>query len=489
MSNHEKRLTLEEILHLKADLQHYRDQGVTERQEKLLLKDVQANIIKASRHRYSLFCFLTFKKNMEKEAVRWLEKLPITSAWEQREELKGDESVFNLFLSFYGYEYFCDEEKIKRLIPVDDDNILAFREGLQERCPKAFKKDKKDILQSSDQIPFDKNYLSQPHALIIISLNDPAMEGLNNLPETKKKREALLEIMFNQLAQKSEKVKSLLEDYFFEIGLRNPESNYGAPREWFGYKDGISNPRFFNRAGLAEELGYDPDEPSSLSTILRRNALSPKPYATGSFVVFLKLKEDIAAFNKLIDDLSEKMELEEYKGYAAAYLMGRHKDGTPLAEGFTHPTRERKNLNRFDFKNDPDGRKCPLHAHIRKARPRDGYDYPRILRRGRIYGPTDSNIKRDKGLLFLSFQRNLEAFESIVNSGLYAYNNRRKNTGKDIFALDSKSYQVSHKYVNKYGHLMNFYVRPERRLVEFMGGYYFFASSISFIRKNLRNCM
>ena len=69
-----------------------------------------------------------------------------------------------------------------------------------------------------------------------------------------------------------------------------------------------------------------------------------------------------------------------------AKLMGRERDGKPLAAtGHSH--------NDFNFRADADGRQCPIHAHIRRANPRQfsadtGLKnvMPRIMRRGMSYG-------------------------------------------------------------------------------------------------------
>ncbi|MGY2051136.1 iron uptake transporter deferrochelatase/peroxidase subunit [Methylobacterium sp. JK268] len=85
-------------------------------------------------------------------------------------------------------------------------------------------------------------------------------------------------------------------------------------------------------------------------------------------------------------------------------IIGRHKDsGAPLGETREHAIP--------DFASDPKGERTPLDAHIRLANPRTPEtERNRILRRGYNYsaGITASG-QLDMGLIFVSFQRDLDA--------------------------------------------------------------------------------
>jgi deferrochelatase/peroxidase EfeB len=96
-------------------------------------------------------------------------------------------------------------------------------------------------------------------------------------------------------------------------------------------------------------------------------------------------------------------------------IVGRFRDGTPLTRS-GRPGWQPPEDNNFDYvsQGGDDGRRCPLHAHIRKVRPRPD-ENRRIVRRGVPYGaydPTDEQMKYPEtgsGLLFLSFQSNIQS--------------------------------------------------------------------------------
>ena len=70
----------------------------------------------------------------------------------------------------------------------------------------------------------------------------------------------------------------------------------------------------------------------------------------------------------------------------AAKLVGRRPDGTPLVRSPAAPgaRADPRAINDFSYARDPDGLRCPLGAHIRRANPRDA---PRLLRRPALQPP------------------------------------------------------------------------------------------------------
>ena len=211
------------------------------------------------------------------------------------------------------------------------------------------------------------------------------------------------------------------------------KTKLSAPRpyrlEHFGFRDGVSQP--FVNMGLQDTLPgggrpsrnrtWTPVAPGEifldnnddddnrhvlpLNSTLRRGS---------TFLVFRKLEQDVARFRIFL--AQQRPGDEKAQGKLAAQIVGRWPNGTSLVTsseaelnlGDDHEGR----LNDFLYAaDDPEGLKCPLSSHVRRANPRDigGTDEVRrhrILRRGMAYGgpllPKDSlgdGYKR--GLLFI----------------------------------------------------------------------------------------
>jgi Dyp-type peroxidase family len=227
-------------------------------------------------------------------------------------------------------------------------------------------------------------------------------------------------------------------------------------KEHFGFADGISQPFLpglnakprpgENKIAAGEILmgyrnayDYDPLSPVWDHLDLGRN---------GTFLVFRKLEQDVAGFWGWIAAHARRLanghpaaaaELTELIG---AKLMGRWPSGAPLTltpdhDDPAYATADR--LNAFGFlAHDPDGLRCPLSSHVRRANPRDArggsaasseqvVSRHRIMRRGRSYGPRlspeDARAGKDdgveRGLYFLCLQSSVaRGFEFIQQTWL-----------------------------------------------------------------------
>jgi Dyp-type peroxidase family len=224
-------------------------------------------------------------------------------------------------------------------------------------------------------------------------------------------------------------------------------------REHFGFADGFGQPAVEGspaqrRAGQGTPqgdgitwrdlkagefiLGYpDEDGQGALSdpeAPLLRN---------GSYMVYRKLEQDVGGFEALLDAHAAAFGATLPPGaprahhYArellAAKLFGRWRDGVALeiaprrraAEVMNLRTKandDRDNNFRYD-QTDDRGLVCPRGAHVRRTNPRDVLPGDgvlvrrhRILRRGLPYGTewTEGSSDRDRGLIFLCFNADLE---------------------------------------------------------------------------------
>jgi Dyp-type peroxidase family len=198
--------------------------------------------------------------------------------------------------------------------------------------------------------------------------------------------------------------------------------------EYFGFRDGIANPRVegvpsddplaFDTPPGAVLLGYPSPRQSAREPQVpggeTRTELALRQLVNGSFLVVRNLAQDVDGFRK---ELALKL---DRKGGPSAqdlaeHMMGRRRDGTPFAP------LQAANVDAFDYDADPHGDRCPFQAHARRVNPRDERArLRRIMRRGM---PTSGYLRaREKhGLLFLCYNADLEAqFEFVQHQWINA---------------------------------------------------------------------
>lgn len=272
------------------------------------------------------------------------------------------------------------------------------------------------------------------------------------------------------------------------LGLieRIDSSDLGVPKEHFGFRDGISQPRLASLTSSTDEahvvadgefiLGYpngygqlttrplvdpihDPDGilPDDPSGSLQRDF-----GLNGSYLVFRQLEQDVPGFWEFIEKRASATSgsKEEARELLAAKMVGRWRGGAPLVKAPESDDPKLSTENRFRYhREDPDGLKCPIGAHVRRSNPRDSLlpkpgsakslavnKRHRILRRGRTYGPPlaasldpedflraaqalregtadAGNGRASRGLLFLCLNANIgRQFEFVQNTWINSPN-------------------------------------------------------------------
>lgn len=251
----------------------------------------------------------------------------------------------------------------------------------------------------------------------------------------------------------------------------------GLPKEPFGFLDGISNPV---PAGLRDGrdrasagqlvaagefvLGYPDNSDYLPPTPLVAGVRDPchrlpdlagdpnrqRPYfdvegaplqrdfgRNGTYLVVRQIAQDVDLFNAHVAEAAKRHGLPADR--IAAKMVGRWRNGEslirhPLAPsppclaaspGAASPPR---GDNDFLFgRDDPQGLRCPLGAHIRRGNPRDSFDADspdqldvtnrhRILRVGRVYAPAAGE---KPGLIFMCLNADIERqFEFVQQSWL-----------------------------------------------------------------------
>lgn len=191
--------------------------------------------------------------------------------------------------------------------------------------------------------------------------------------------------------------------------------------EHFGFRDGLSQPRF-EGVGRAPAPG-EPLEPLGVvllghpTTTPHVGVPAPRPHDLGhegSFNAFRVLGQDVAAFREFValtaarDGLSQELVM--------AKLCGRWPNGVPLSAARTAEEADAylesgQELNQFDFSDDQDGSRCPVGSHVRRVNPRRAHIVQRpanrtrrLVRRGLPFGEwlepgAPSHGPRERGLL------------------------------------------------------------------------------------------
>lgn len=189
-------------------------------------------------------------------------------------------------------------------------------------------------------------------------------------------------------------------------------------REPFGFRDGISHPAVEGSGipgsnpheaplkagefvlGYPDETGAPPPMPQP--DVLGRN---------GTYIVFRKLHQRVAAFRQYLKDRAGRPEDEEW---VAAKMMGRWRSGAPLALCPHHDDpalgADLRRSNDFHYADDATGYKTPPGSHVRRTNPRDAsvagvVRLHRMIRRGTAYGPelpegVLEDDGADRGLMF-----------------------------------------------------------------------------------------
>jgi Dyp-type peroxidase family len=232
-----------------------------------------------------------------------------------------------------------------------------------------------------------------------------------------------------------------------ELGLANYAPGAGGdpdfPVEPFGFRDGISQPHV--DIGLAPPppgggtpragdswtpvacgellLGYADEQDN-----IQRLPVNKELRQNGTYMVFRKLEQDVVAFRNFV----KKHDTSGTPGKLAAQMVGRWPDGTPLVQHPGGPQSDQSAPSKWainDFRyqaDDPQGLRCPIGAHIRRANPRDTNNRDearrhRLFRRGISYGglPLKEGSSGDgnrRGTLFVSLQARIDRQFEIVQS-------------------------------------------------------------------------
>ena len=438
------------------------------------LKRLQGNILRAHGRNHAAHLFISFGSPTDetsladcvRRAREWIRNQidggHITSAWDEEGNTSHVGKFRTLALSSQGYALLGEQR------PRDG----AFRDGMRDRG---------DKLNDAKPTTWETAYQYEDHGKHVHALYILADSSADDLNAT--------------VASATDELANLgLEVLVSERGNQLLNGD-GQPIEHFGYRDGVSQPKFIVPADDDPDTvpdGVEFDQRTPLKRLLEEDRLVNDHY--GSFIVYRKLEQDVDSFNAALSRVAG--ETAQSSDVVGAQAVGRFKNGTPLAtSGQPIPGYEASGEGRFGYDDDDDGDKCPLHAHIRKMNPRNSLGFitdifarektRRIARRGITY---DSSGR--VGLIFISYQSDIkDQFEFMQRRWANGRNFSRFGTGLDpVVGQDGGPQEPSDhpKWPTGYG-------SGDRKRVAFgehvrlRGGEYFYAPSMEGLRRLGRN--
>jgi Dyp-type peroxidase family len=465
--------------------------------ELAMLHDLQGNVLKGHGRRATSNLFLWFDPNQATATRIFLAACAphVTSALEQlvatdryKEGGAGGGNFYGLFISATGYAALGEQDRMPPGV--------AFRDGMKKR----------PALHDPATTAWDPAFRGEVHAMILVAA------------ETSAQRNAARQPVLDLITAAAGAVVLLNPD-FHEDGnaIVNQDKN-GI--EHFGYVDGRSQP-----LALVEQLHEEATKNGGIThwnpEIPLRQLLVECPggkldVSYGSYFVFRKLEQNVRGFKEREEELEQAfkeryhLRTEEIQERLGATVVGRFENGTPVtvfgAEQKPIPEGPAGVPNNFNYASDPAGLRCPFAGHIRKTNPRS--DTPDSIthlmaRRGIPYGHRQGvengllteDAERPThgvGLLFMAYQSSLEnQFE--FTQAKWA-NNTNFARPKEQLAPDAKTGidpLIGQAFGPSGQHWPATYGISESDgapcdefsgFVKMLGGEYFFAPSISFIK-------
>lgn len=449
-----------------------------------LFSNLQGNILKGHGRSHTANIFIRCLPGQENNVKKWISGLTesgyITSTLQQlRDTLKFknnkvDGGLFAcLLFTAKGYQYLgLDVTKFEP----------SFKNGMGAA-------DLKDPVQSK----WENGFTGEIHFMLLIADADK----LKLADEVKKAKEAVAH--FGNITT-------------IEYGnaVRNGD---GAGIEHFGYVDGISQPLFFKDEleVFTGQNGIDDDNPmefnpaAETSLVLISDPLEPADEgAMGSYFVFRKLEQDVSGFKNAEKAMAQELGLKgEDQERAGAMIVGRFEDGTPVELSDEAGLINSYVQNNFNYDKN-DASRCPFHAHIRKSNPRNDLadsNTHTMARRGIPFGereddPNDGNLENKPtggvGLLFMSYQASIaNQFEVIqknwVNNPTFPTGAATDPPGKSgidpLIGQGDRSDKGSYPVIWDKKDNSNFKRAGLDPFVTMKGGEYFFAPSLSFLKR------
>lgn len=395
----------------------------------LNLQDIQGNILTDYRVDHATYLF--YRVDLAALARRWLAALiPQVTTEEKQQRKKRPEAMLNVAMTFQGL-------KALGVSPTSLDSFpIEFREGMKKRAALLC-----DFGESAPERWDEPLGHPQVHVLIVVHGLD--RKHCDDMAGWVKEHVPQVEGVNRGVTLLSEMHANGRKDR----------------REHFGFRDGISQPWIEGTnpgppiepdGGKRTAKGMVPLRPGEFilgyKDELGRLPAMPKPAElgmNGTYLVLRKLRQNVAGFwNSMEEHARKVLGSEGTSERLAALMLGRWPSGCPVSlspeKDDLGIAADPSQVNAFNYDADPDGRACPVGAHVRRTNPRDLKlddkgnvvieplsTRHRMIRRGLPYGePLNDrqDDERDRGLMFIALVADIgRQFEFMqrnwINSG------------------------------------------------------------------------
>lgn len=368
------------------------------RRRRLDVRDIQGDILRAYSMPVSAHVFVGVASPSTGRALledTW-HRVTTAQVWAEKPD-----STLNVGITYAGLQALGAPDDLLASFPT------AFREGMRHRAP---------LLGDVDEAHPDRwdEGLGTDAVHLLFTINASGDE---------------------QLSAAVDELRAQIDARGATVVCTHPGRRLPDRKEHFGYVDGVGQPAV---EGVGDPVRGQGDQGMlrswhglPLGEIFHgfvddNGDPSPGPappfHVGGTFKVWRKLYEDVAAFRTWIAQQAAGLDMDEE--LLRAKLVGRWSDGSPLALTPDAPDArlgsDPESVNDFDFADDPHGERCPLGAHIRRANPRSGLGFgdaltsrQRIIRRGMPYGPplpeeADGDDGVDRGIYFVAYMADIE---------------------------------------------------------------------------------
>jgi Dyp-type peroxidase family len=216
----------------------------------------------------------------------------------------------------------------------------------------------------------------------------------------------------------------------------------------------------------------------------------------GTFMVWRKLQQHVDAFEEWIRAHADG---EEAQRSLRAQILGRWPNGDSLVRrpagqdygsepGVLDERCHDLEINDFSYRDDPDGVRCPLGAHVRRANPRDALGFRtertrrnRLIRRGMPYVDKDGT----RGLVFVCFNASISRqFEQVQGNWLMGGDSFGLGAERDFLTAGVDPGQPSVRMTIQGDRTRPpAFLRRDRQFVTVHGGYYLFVPGCAALRR------